>query len=276
MKNFKLAVGATLVAASFTMAMGAQAATTADAIYPGTTNSNPGGLDDQGYATFGGASNVVPWMSSAYSATDAGTTLSGTLYSTVITGDSNNPFGMGGYDFVYQLVLNTAPANNTIIELFTTKGWNNLTSTYDPDGLGPLGLTTTAVGYVRIPTTGAFTGGEAGITPAVLLGAAPIPAAGNGPRPPASSTRSGGGDTISFAWGSAVGQVFDGGRRSPFLIVYTGAHSIGTATEFIQDGVNASGRAYAPSAVPEPETYAMMLAGLGLMGFAARRRKQTS
>jgi len=27
-------------------------------------------------------------------------------------------------------------------------------------------------------------------------------------------------------------------------------------------------------AVPEPETYAMLLAGLGLMGFAARRRKQ--
>jgi hypothetical protein len=26
--------------------------------------------------------------------------------------------------------------------------------------------------------------------------------------------------------------------------------------------------------VPEPETYAMLLAGLGLMGFAARRRKQ--
>jgi hypothetical protein len=28
------------------------------------------------------------------------------------------------------------------------------------------------------------------------------------------------------------------------------------------------------SAIPEPETYAMMLAGLGLMGFVARRRKQ--
>ncbi len=27
------------------------------------------------------------------------------------------------------------------------------------------------------------------------------------------------------------------------------------------------------TAVPEPETYAMMLAGLGLLGFAARRRK---
>ncbi len=33
---------------------------------------------------------------------------------------------------------------------------------------------------------------------------------------------------------------------------------------------------YSPitTAVPEPETYAMMLAGLGLLGYAARRRKQ--
>jgi hypothetical protein len=30
----------------------------------------------------------------------------------------------------------------------------------------------------------------------------------------------------------------------------------------------------AAPAVPEPETYAMLLAGLGLMGFVARRRKQ--
>jgi choice-of-anchor C domain-containing protein len=30
------------------------------------------------------------------------------------------------------------------------------------------------------------------------------------------------------------------------------------------------------TAVPEPETYAMMLAGLGLMGFIARRRKQNA
>ncbi|MGB2831736.1 MAG: PEP-CTERM sorting domain-containing protein [Methylotenera sp.] len=30
-----------------------------------------------------------------------------------------------------------------------------------------------------------------------------------------------------------------------------------------------------PPAVPEPETYAMLLAGLGLMGFVARRRKET-
>ena len=39
--------------------------------------------------------------------------------------------------------------------------------------------------------------------------------------------------------------------------------------------VDISGSVNGPvAAVPEPETYAMMLAGLGLLGFAARRRKQ--
>ena len=31
-----------------------------------------------------------------------------------------------------------------------------------------------------------------------------------------------------------------------------------------------------PTAVPEPETYAMLLAGLGLMGFVARRRRRNA
>ena len=35
-----------------------------------------------------------------------------------------------------------------------------------------------------------------------------------------------------------------------------------------------AGTATAVSAVPEPETYALLLAGLGVLGFAARRRKQ--
>ena len=38
--------------------------------------------------------------------------------------------------------------------------------------------------------------------------------------------------------------------------------------------VGVTGSILAFTAVPEPDTYAMMLAGLGLMGFIARRRKQ--
>jgi len=33
-------------------------------------------------------------------------------------------------------------------------------------------------------------------------------------------------------------------------------------------------QALPPTSVPEPETYAMLLAGLGMMGFVTRRRKQ--
>ena len=38
--------------------------------------------------------------------------------------------------------------------------------------------------------------------------------------------------------------------------------------------VTGSGTVYGITPVPEPETYAMLLAGLGLVGWAARRRKQ--
>ena len=46
--------------------------------------------------------------------------------------------------------------------------------------------------------------------------------------------------------------------------------TVGTATLMMTR--HATGEMYAVRAVPEPETYAMLLAGLGLVGFSARRR----
>jgi hypothetical protein len=37
--------------------------------------------------------------------------------------------------------------------------------------------------------------------------------------------------------------------------------------------INNHGQVAAVGSIPEPETYAMLLAGLGLLGFIARRRK---
>jgi len=57
--------------------------------------------------------------------------------------------------------------------------------------------------------------------------------------------------------------------------LFAGATGSGTFSAFDKDGLTTDHNlSFTVTSVPEPETYAMMLAGLGLMSFVARRRKE--
>lgn len=74
----------------------------------------------------------------------------------------------------------------------------------------------------------------------------------------------------SFSGGSTLSQGFGGSNTFNF-----GSHDSHWALDILNASSASVGVSYI-SPVPEPETYAMLLAGLGLMGFIARRRKQIS
>lgn len=81
-------------------------------------------------------------------------------------------------------------------------------------------------------------------------------------------------DLYDLTLSSTVASGITGSGISDFTFTTIANHSY----ELIIGGVkDKSGASYAGnfsvSAVPEPETYAMLLAGLGLIGFSARRRK---
>lgn len=83
----------------------------------------------------------------------------------------------------------------------------------------------------------------------------------------------------SWATGTSIGLIATnrtistgaGAGTYSFILGYNdsaGAATLGDWDDFVV-GVN-----FVAAPIPEPETYAMMLAGLGLLGVAARRRKQ--
>ncbi len=83
----------------------------------------------------------------------------------------------------------------------------------------------------------------------------------------------------SWASGTSIGLIGtdatvtsgDAAGTYSFILGYNdsaGAATLGDWDDFVV-GVN-----FVAAPIPEPETYAMMLAGLGLLGVAARRRKQ--
>lgn len=93
----------------------------------------------------------------------------------------------------------------------------------------------------------------------------------------------GGDDQLSLSFFDANGNLIEqvtSAISSGFFGIINSAGASRAQVDFVQ------GNGYAPvddfqtatrqtfNPVPEPETYAMMLAGLGLLGFAARRRKQ--
>ena len=83
--------------------------------------------------------------------------------------------------------------------------------------------------------------------------------------------------SLNAPFGSLVGS-FDNGTTF-FLIgtSYSGIAAANTLNLYYFDsnnGDNTGSIVVDVTAVPEPESYAMMLAGLGLMGLVGRRRKQ--
>jgi hypothetical protein len=91
-----------------------------------------------------------------------------------------------------------------------------------------------------------------------------------------SETHDSTGITIPKAWGSSDwlhNTISFTATSTTEVLKFLANSTIGVAPEpiFLLDNVSISNTTVA--AVPEPETYALMLAGLGAIGFAARRRK---
>jgi len=206
------------------------------ALPPGSTTFSSDGTMSTALGSF----TLLASLSSAFTAANP-TAFSGVLDTFVLSGNTDNP--LGGLSFVYRVT--NAQISTDAIHRLAVNGYSGvqLQAGYLNSGVSPTGAAIGALGVV--PTL-------------VDRGLAPGANAG-----------------FSFLQGTVSGISFnsiDPGLSSSYLVLYTNATTFGPSIASVIDGSVASAATFAP--VPEPETYAMMLAGLGLMGFVARRRSK--
>ncbi len=184
-----------------------------------------------------GSFTLVDSMSTVFTALNP-TSFSGVLDSWVLSGNTDNP--LGGLSFVYR--LSNDQSSNDALHRLALNGFTGLQveAGYLSGGLSPTGGAT-----------------NIGLTPTLVdRGIAPGDNAG-----------------FSFLAGTISGLTFESlnpGEISRYLVMYTNSSMYSTSIASVIDGSVASAATFAP--IPEPETYAMMLAGMGLMAFVARRR----
>jgi len=91
-----------------------------------------------------------------------------------------------------------------------------------------------------------------------------------GTNPADTADRSSNGRVVGFNFIPGTQNALDPGETSYIMVIRTDASQYTQGSMGIIDGSGTTALAFAP--IPEPETYALMLAGLGLLGFARRRQ----